>query len=43
MVVVVQRVGQRIYIGEHVILTIVSIHGNYIKVSVEGPGVTIAV
>ncbi len=43
MVVVVQRIGQRIYIGEHIVLTIVSIQGNYIELCVEGSEVTIAV
>ena len=43
MVVVVQRVGQRIYIGEHIVLTVVSIQGNYIELCVEGQGVTIEV
>ena len=43
MVVVVQRVGQRIYIGEHIILTIVSIQGNYIELCVEGSSVTVSV
>jgi len=42
MVVVVQRIGQRIYIGEQIILTIISIQGNYIELSVEGPGVTLS-
>jgi len=42
MVVVLQRVGQRIYIGEYLILTVVSIQGNYIQLCVEGPGVTVS-
>jgi sRNA-binding carbon storage regulator CsrA len=43
MVVVIQRVGQRIYIGEDIVLTVVSIQGNYIELCVEGQEVTIEV
>jgi sRNA-binding carbon storage regulator CsrA len=43
MVVVVQRVGQRLFIGKHVVVTVLSIQGNYIELCVEGRELTLGV
>ena len=38
MLVLNRKVGERIVIGEEIVITVVSVHGQQVRVGIEAPG-----